>query len=71
LERVTFLGYVIFAKGVLVDPQKVKVFLKWERPTTVTEICSFLGLVGYYRRFIEGFSLKATHLTQLTRKDKK
>jgi len=71
LERVTFLGYIIFAKGVFIDPQKVKVVLKWEKPTTVTEIYSFLGLAGYYRRFIKEFSLKATHLTQLTRKDKK
>jgi hypothetical protein len=45
--------------------------LKWERPTSVTKIRSFLGLAGYYRRFIEGFSLIATPLTQLTRKNKK
>jgi hypothetical protein len=45
--------------------------LKWERPTSITEIRSFLGLAGYYRRFIEGFFLIATPLTQLTRKNKK
>ena len=44
LQRVTFLGHVISAKGVLVDPQKVKAVLKWERPTSVTEIRSFLDL---------------------------
>ena len=66
-----FLGHVISAEGVFVDPQKVEAVLKWERPTSVTEIRSFLGLAGYYRRFIEGFSLIATPLTQLTRKDKK
>jgi hypothetical protein len=71
LKRVTFLGHVISAEGVFVDPQKVEAILKWERPTSVTEIRSFLGLVGYYRRFIEGFSLIATPLTQLTRKNKK
>jgi hypothetical protein len=60
---VTFLGHVISAKGVLVDPQKVEAVLKWERPTSVTEIRSFLGLAGYYWRFIEGFSLIATPLT--------
>nr|XP_034908287.1 uncharacterized protein LOC118044188 [Populus alba] len=71
LKRVMFLGHVISAEGVFVDPQKVEAVLKWERPTSVTEIRSFLGLAGYYRRFIEGFSLIATPLTQLTRKDKK
>jgi hypothetical protein len=51
LKRVTFLGHVISTEGVFVDPQKVKAVLKWERPTSVTEIRSFLGLAGYYRRF--------------------
>jgi hypothetical protein len=68
---VAFLGHVISTEGVFVDPQKVKVVLKWERPTSVIEIHSFLGLAGYYQRFIEGFSLIATPLTQLTRKNKK
>jgi hypothetical protein len=56
LKEVTFLGHVILAEGILVDPRKVEAVLKWERPTNVTEIRSFLGLAGYYRRFIEGFS---------------
>jgi hypothetical protein len=71
LKRVMFLGHVISAKGIFVDPQKVEAVLKWERPTSVTKIRSFLGLAGHYRRFIEGFSLIATPLTQLTRKNKK
>jgi len=68
LEKVKFLGHVISNKGVLVDPTKVEVILQWEPPKTMTEIRSFLGLAGYYRRFIEGFSKIATPLTQLTKK---
>ena len=71
LERLTFLGHIIFVEGVFVDPQKVEVILKWEKLTRVTKICSFLGLAGYYKRFIEGFSLIVTPLTQLTRNDKR
>jgi len=52
-----------------VDSRKVEAVLKWERPTNMTEIWSFLGLAGYYRRFIEGFSIIASPLTKLTRKE--
>ena len=57
------------AQGISVDPSKVEVVLQWERPKTVTEIRSFVGLAGYYKRFIEGFSKIVAPLTQLTRKD--
>ena len=69
LEEVQFLGHVISAKGIAVDPAKIETVLKWERPKTMTEVRSFLGLIGYYRRFVEGFSKKVNPLTQLTRKD--
>ena len=69
LKEVTFLGHVVSSKGIFVDPQKVEAVLRWERPTMVTEIRSFLGLIRYYRRFIEGFSTITTLLTQLTRKN--
>jgi hypothetical protein len=53
------------------DPRKVKDVLKWEAPTTVSEIWSFLGLAGYYRRFIEGFSKIVKPLTLLLEKENK
>ncbi|KAL4010649.1 hypothetical protein IC575_030152 [Cucumis melo] len=71
LEQVVFLGHVVSAKGVSVDPQKVEAVFNWERPTSATEVRSFLGLAGYYRRFIEDFSRLALPLTALTRKNVK
>nr|KYP57442.1 Retrovirus-related Pol polyprotein from transposon 297 family [Cajanus cajan]KYP62061.1 Retrovirus-related Pol polyprotein from transposon 297 family [Cajanus cajan] len=68
LEEVKFLGHVISNDGVSVDPSKVEAVLLWKPPKTVTEIRSFLGLVGHYRRFIERFSKIAMPLTQLTKK---
>ena len=53
---VRFLGHMVLASGVSVDPEKVKVVMSWERPKSVCEIRSFLGLTGYYRRFIEDVS---------------
>ncbi|GAU28976.1 hypothetical protein TSUD_391740, partial [Trifolium subterraneum] len=68
LSEVKFLGHVISQGGVSVDPSKVEVVLNWERPRSVSEVRSFLGLAGYYRRFILGFSGIALPLTRLTRK---
>nr|KYP39787.1 Retrovirus-related Pol polyprotein from transposon 17.6 [Cajanus cajan] len=53
LSEVKFLGHVISAQGIAVDPTKVEAVLRWECPKSVTEVRGFLGLVGYYRRFIE------------------
>ena len=61
----------MLASGVSVDPKKVKEVMSWERPKSVFEIRSFLGLAGYYRRFIEDFSRLATPMTRLTRKQVK
>ena len=66
LKEVSFLGHVISSGGISVDPAKVDAVLQWETPKSATEIRSFLGLAGYYRRFIEGFSKLALPLTQLT-----
>ena len=59
------------ASGMAVDPKKVVAVVSWERPKSVFEIPSFLGLAGYYRRFIEDFSRLAAPMTRLTRKEVK
>ena len=64
-----FIGYVISKRGIEVDPKKVKAVLKWEIPTNVSEVRSFLRMAGYYRRFVEGFSIIAGPMTKLLRKD--
>nr|KYP44148.1 Retrovirus-related Pol polyprotein from transposon 17.6 [Cajanus cajan] len=69
LDEVKFLGHVISTEGIAIDPAKVESVLQWERPRTITDIQSFVGLAGYYRRFIEGFSKIVAPLTQLTRKE--
>ena len=62
---------MISVKGVSVDPQKSEKIVNWKPPTNVTEIQSFLGLAGYYRKVVKGFSKLADPLTKLTRKDEK
>ena len=71
LDSVAFLRHVISVKGVSVDPQKIEKIVNWKPPTNVTEIQSFLGLAGYYRKVVKGFSKLADPLTKLTRKDEK
>nr|GFB71091.1 DNA/RNA polymerases superfamily protein [Tanacetum cinerariifolium] len=68
LSSVAFLGHIVSAEGITMDPAKVEAITKWPRSTSVTEVRSFLGLAGYYRRFIEGFSRLALPLTKLMRK---
>jgi hypothetical protein len=65
---VPFLGQITSNGGILVDPAKVKEIVAWSIPTKVMEIRSFLGVVGYYRRFIEGFSKIAKPMTSLMEK---
>ncbi|XP_028798909.1 uncharacterized protein LOC114754299 [Neltuma alba] len=69
LSEVKFLGHVITRDGVAIDPSKVEAILNWERPKTITEVRSFLGLAGYYRRFIRNFSRLALLLTRLIQKN--
>ncbi|GJX64781.1 hypothetical protein Tco_0299124 [Tanacetum coccineum] len=61
-------GHLFSAEGITMDPAKVEAITKWPRPTSVTEVRSFLGLAGYYRRFVEGFSRLALPLTKLSEK---
>ena len=53
LSEVSFLGHVISKNGIIVDPMKVEAVSQWEAPKNASEIRSFLGLAGYYRKFIE------------------
>ena len=67
-REVKFLGHVVTTEGINVDPVKVEAVVNWQRPKCIFDIRSFLGLAGYYRRFIKGFSSIALSLTRLTRK---
>ncbi|WVZ63040.1 hypothetical protein U9M48_012712 [Paspalum notatum var. saurae] len=71
LKEVGFLGHILSEKGIAVDPSKVEDVLNWKQPETVTEIRSFLGLAGYYRRFIKDFSKTVKPMTSLTKKNAK
>jgi hypothetical protein len=70
LTEVDFLGHVISAGGVSIDPGKVKDVLYWSPPATVSEIRSFLGLAGYYRQFLKDFSKIVKPMTKLLEKNK-
>ena len=65
LSEVSFLGHVVSASGIRVDPSKISVIVDWKPPKNVSEVRSFLGLAGYYRRFVEGFSMIASPMTKL------
>ena len=71
LTEVRFLGHVVSALGVSMDLEKVEVVISWERPKSVIKIRRFLGLAGYYRRFIEDFSQLVAPMTKLTQKEVK
>jgi hypothetical protein len=70
LKEVSFLGHIISEGGIFVDPSKVKDVLSWNTPQSVSDIRSFLGLAGYYKRFIEGFSKISKPVTKLLEKGK-
>ena len=68
LKEVSFLGHIVSTEGIIVDPTKIEAIVNWKPPRNVTEVRSFLGLVGYYRIFTRGFSVITSLLTKLLRK---
>eukprot|EP00253_Pinus_taeda_P035941 PITA_35941 len=69
-EEIQYLGHVITKEGIAVDPEKIKMIMEWPIPKDVADIRSFMGLAGYYRRFVEGFSTIAYPITSLQKKGK-
>ena len=71
LNEVSFLGHIVSKEGIQVDPKKIEVVVEWKPPRNVIEVRSFLGLAGYYRRFVKGFSMTAALMTRLLQKNVK
>ena len=70
-SKIQYLGHIMLGEGISVDPTKIQAIVDWPTPTTVSEIHSFMGLAGYYRRFVQNFSRIAHPITSLQRKGKK
>ena len=65
LKEVPFLGHIVSVEGIRVDPTKIEAVVSWKPLRNVTEVRSFLGLAGYYRRFVKGFFIIESSLTKL------
>ena len=71
LNEVSFLGHIVSKEGIRVDLKKIEVVVKWKPLRNVTEVRSFLGLTGYYKRFVKGFSMIVAPMTRLLQKNVK
>ena len=67
-DKIQYLGHVVTKEGISVDPEKIKAIEDWPVPKDVTDLQSFMGITGYYQRFIEGFSRIANPITSLQKK---
>ena len=70
-DKIQYLGHVVTKEGISVDPEKIKAIEDWLVPKDITDVRSFMGITGYYQRFIEGFSRIANSITSLQKKGKK
>ena len=69
LNKVSFLGHIVSVEGIRVDAAKIEAVVNWKPPRSITEVRSFLGLAGYYRRFVKRFFVMASPLTKLLRNE--
>src|SRR5713226_7680247 len=70
-DRIQYLGHIILEEGISVDPEKIEAIMNWPTPRNVIDVRYFMGLAGYYWRFIEGFSRAAHAITSLQKKGMK